>query len=215
MLAENVHEVFWIREAGSYRVVYATPAFEHIWGRTFESLYASAPGWLPWVHGEDREQVAEAMKHGTTPDVGVVYRIVRPDGTQRWVRDHVSAVRAEDGHVVQHVGTTEDITEQKKPEEQVQQSQRLEAIGQLAGGVAHDFNNILTVIQGFASLLKEEPLSASAVEASEGISDAAQRAAHLTRQLLAFGRRQVMRSICLDLNVAISSVASLVRRPRE
>ncbi|MEW6306880.1 MAG: response regulator [Verrucomicrobiota bacterium] len=103
--------------------------------------------------------------------------------------------------------------ERQKLEEQFRQSQKMEAIGQLAGGVAHDFNNILTVIRGYADLvLEEETLPADLRQPVEQMSQAADRAAGLTRQLLAFSRKQVMQTCALDLNEVVANVTQMLRR---
>jgi PAS domain S-box-containing protein len=106
-----------------------------------------------------------------------------------------------------------DVTTQKRLEEQLRQSQKMEAIGQLAGGVAHDFNNILTVIHGHASLLQAVGgLAASATRSAQQISQAAERAATLTRQLLAFGRRQVLQLRPLDMNEVVGNMTKMLGR---
>ncbi len=106
-----------------------------------------------------------------------------------------------------------DITEQKRLQDQLRQSQKMDAIGQLAGGVAHDFNNILTVIQGHASLLRTfGQLSEQAGASAEQISQAAERAAGLTRQLLTFSRRQMMQPKQLDLNEVVSHMTRMLGR---
>jgi PAS domain S-box-containing protein len=111
------------------------------------------------------------------------------------------------------LGLFRDITGQKKLEEQLRQSQKMEAIGQLAGGVAHDFNNILTVIHGHASLLlSNTTLTGSSVRSAQQIGQAAERAAALTRQLLTFSRRQVIQPRSLDLNEVVSNMTRMLGR---
>ncbi len=106
-----------------------------------------------------------------------------------------------------------DITERRQLEEQFRQSQKMEAVGQLAGGVAHDFNNILTIIQGHVGLVSTlEPLPPMAIESIRDIGEAAERAANLTRQLLAFSRRQVMQPRELNLNALVANMARMLRR---
>ncbi len=106
-----------------------------------------------------------------------------------------------------------DITEHKRLEEQLRQSQKMDAIGQLAGGVAHDFNNILTIIQGHASLLRgSTENSAALVGSADQICQAAERAAGLTRQLLTFSRRQMMQPKPLDLNLVVSNLTKMLAR---
>ena len=111
------------------------------------------------------------------------------------------------------LGLFRDITEQRRLEEQLRQSQKMEAIGQLAGGVAHDFNNILTVIHGHASLLiAGGSLGELSARSAQQIGQAAERGAALTRQLLAFSRRQVMQSRRLDMNEVVSNMTKMVGR---
>ncbi len=110
--------------------------------------------------------------------------------------------------------TFRDITDRKRLEEQARQSQKMESIGQLAAGIAHDFNNLLTVIQGHTALLtvKEDGADAENLQSLKEISEAAERAANLTRQLLTFSRRQVMQPKALDLNETVGHVAKMLRR---
>jgi PAS domain S-box-containing protein len=105
-----------------------------------------------------------------------------------------------------------DVTLQKRLEEQLRQSQKMEAIGQLAGGVAHDFNNILTIILGHATLLGMSPLDAKAQGSATQIKQAAERAAGLTRQLLAFGRKQIVNPRPLDLNRVVGGMTQMLGR---
>jgi PAS domain S-box-containing protein len=105
-----------------------------------------------------------------------------------------------------------DVTTQRRLEEQLRQSQKMEAIGQLAGGVAHDFNNILTVIHGHASLLLSSELEESAARSAQQISHAAERAAALTRQLLTFSRRQLIQPKKLDMNKIVGNMTDLLGR---
>ncbi len=111
------------------------------------------------------------------------------------------------------LGQFRDLTTQTRLEEQLRQSQKMEAIGQLAGGVAHDFNNILTVIHGHASLLLAGgSLAGTSAKSAQQISHAAERAASLTRQLLAFSRRQVMQPRQLDMNEVVSNMTKMLGR---
>ena len=105
-----------------------------------------------------------------------------------------------------------DVTSQRRLEEQLRQSQKMEAIGQLAGGVAHDFNNILTVIHGHASLLLASGLDKTAARSAQQIGQAAERAAGLTRQLLTFSRRQLIQPKRLDMNKIIGNMSDMVGR---
>jgi PAS domain S-box-containing protein len=214
LLAENINEVFWLTDPAKTRMIYVSPAYERIWGRSCDDLYRSPANWLDAVHPEDRDRVAAAsatQQHGG--DYAETYRIRRPDGTIRWIHDRAFPVRGPGGEILHMVGMAEDITERRQLEEQFRQAQKMEAIGQLAGGVAHDFNNILAAIMMQADIAGMVPdLPAEAVEYLDDIRAAAERAANLTRQLLAFGRRQVMQSRSLDLNEVVTSLGKMLER---
>jgi nitrogen-specific signal transduction histidine kinase len=110
------------------------------------------------------------------------------------------------------VYTLRDVTRQYELEQRLRQSERLEAVGQLAGGVAHDFNNILLVIRGYSSVLRSAVDDPALVADVDEISRAADRAAQLTRQLLAFSRRQVLQPAPLDLRDVVLDMEKLLRR---
>jgi two-component system cell cycle sensor histidine kinase/response regulator CckA len=139
-------------------------------------------------------------------------QVYRKDGTKMWVSMNVRAI-SNNGVLVGYEGMNEDITQRKLLEEQLRQAQKMEAVGQLAGGVAHDFNNTLSVIIGYSDLLQMNlPAEDSSHEYALEIAKAGRRAAALTRQLLAFSRKQVIRPVVLDLNTATSELEKILRR---
>ena len=152
------------------------------------------------------------MAGGPTPRT-YEHRVLRPDGSVRILHATVDAQRAADGRVVRLVGSSQDITEQRLLELQLREAQKMEAIGRLAGGVAHDFNNLLTVILGFVETMLDGMSDDDRQRAgAEQIRQAARRAAGLTQQLLAFGRRQMFRLEVFDLNVALDEMREILRR---
>jgi PAS domain S-box-containing protein len=213
-IAETIEEVFWITDPTNTRMFYVSPAYEKIWGRSCASLYASPRAWLEAIHSDDRERLRRATETGlASRDYDETYRIVRPDGALRWIRDRAFPVRNASGEIVRIVGVARDITEHRQLEEQLRQSQKMDAIGQLAGGVAHDFNNILAVIMMQAELTgMAQNLPEEVREGLRQIRAAAERAANLTRQLLLFSRKQVMQSRELDLNDVVTSLAKMLQR---
>jgi len=213
-LAENIENVFWLTDPASSQVLYVSPAYEKITGRSCAALYDSPRGWLEAVHPEDRKRVEEALKtkagHGSFSEV---YRIIRTDGEVRWIREQAFPVRDKDGRVYRVAGWARDITDYRELEGQLRQMQRMDSIGQLAAGVAHDFNNLLTIIQGNADLmLMDTPADAPQTDFLKQIFDASDRAANLTRQLLLFSRKQVAQPTGMDLNEAIRNLFKMLRR---
>jgi len=139
--------------------------------------------------------------------------VIKKDGSRITTIQNVRAIFDGRGQLMHYEGSIEDVSGRKTLESQFRQAQKLEAIGMLAGGIAHDFNNLLTVIGGYSDLalsklLPEDPLRRHLTE----ISKAAERAAVLTRQLLAFSRKQVLQPKVLDLNVIVSDMEKLLRR---
>ena len=168
------------------------------------------------VHPEDLERANAECADARAAGVPFrsEYRMVHRDGATVWVLDQSTIVRDEGGAPLFAQGFLLDITEQKRLEEQLRQSQKMEAIGQLAGGVAHDFNNMLTAITGYAELLalSFEGSEDSRADDVEQIRRAAAHAAGLTRQLLAFGRKQVLRPERLDVNVVVRDLERMLAR---
>jgi PAS domain S-box-containing protein len=339
-LAENIQEVFWVTNAAKDQMLYVSPAYEFIWGRTCESLLKSPGGWLEAIHPEDRERVRRAWAGGQAGGgFDVEYRIVRPDATVRWIHDREFPVRGDAGEVRRFVGVarditegreiaaelerrevwfrslienasdlitvvdargvvrfqspsserilgfsaedltgrnafelmhpgdagraadalrnartdgamgiavefrlrhrdggwrtlqsvgrnlasqagegliilnSRDITESRRLEDQLRQAQKMEAIGQLAGGVAHDFNNILAATLMQLGLLQQSPqLTMGMKEDLKEVEGETMRAANLTRQLLLFSRRELARFEPLDLNLLITELLKMLRR---
>jgi PAS domain S-box-containing protein len=214
-LAENIGEVFWLMDTRRNKVLYVNPAFEKVWGIPCESLYRNPRVRIETIHEEDRGRIIEAMTQSPVrADYDETYRIVQPDGAVRWIRERMYPVRNEAGEFDRLAGTAEDVTEQRSLQERYRQAQKMEAIGQLAGGVAHDFNNLLTVMRGNSELILMEPegLSAMARESLRHVVDATHRAANLTRQLLTFSRKQVMQPRPLDLNGLVTELMKMLSR---
>jgi PAS domain S-box-containing protein len=213
-LAESIQDVFWITDVEKQRMFYVSPAYEAVWGRTCDSLYQSPRTWVDAIHPDDRNRVQQAaITKQATGEFEEEYRVVRPDGSERWVRDVAFPVRSAAGRVERIVGVARDITERRQLGEQLRQSQKLEAVGRLAGGVAHDVNNILSVITLQAELTAMTAnLPPEVREGLEEVRAAARRGADLTRQLLLFSRRQVMQLRDLDLNDVVISLAKMLQR---
>jgi PAS domain S-box-containing protein len=195
----------------------SSEALDELFGIVDPGITKDVASWLQLVHPEDRAEMERYLQeelfqgHGTFDRT---YRIIhQQDRQERWVHGLGKLVLDEQGQVAQMVGTIQDITQAHQLEAQLRQSQKMEAIGQLAGGVAHDFNNILASLIMQADLIEmAEFLPAEVTEGLKQIRADAMRAAQLTRQLLLFGRRQVMQSCLLDLNGVVTNLAKMLQR---
>ncbi len=173
-----------------------------------------AEWWMENIHPEDRARVIEA--HPIPYEIAhqvIEYRLRKKDGTFIWIRDEKRLFRDAAGKPAEIVGSWSDITERFLLETQMRQAQKMEAIGQLAAGVAHDFNNLLTVIKGNNDLIKAEvSASPEARDWCDDIEAAAEKARHLTQQLLLVGRRQSLQLKPLELNETLQQNVALLGR---
>ncbi len=169
---------------------------------------------LAWIAPEHHNAFNNLHRRVMQGESGELeFEVIGLTGERRWLRTQAAPLRDCTGAITAVLGISRDITGQRELEAQLRHSQKMEAIGQLAGGIAHDFNNILTVIMGFAgTLLEEDGDPAMRRVATTQIVEASGRAAGLTRQLLAFGRRQIMKPQDVDLNDLVSNLAKMVRR---
>jgi two-component system, cell cycle sensor histidine kinase and response regulator CckA len=180
-------------------------------GRAAELLGARLADLHDPTDPRNRDQIRAFVRAGYRLIDAETHQLDRHRRVRVFLNNAVGFV--EDGHLVRVWGTQRDMTEQRLLEEQFRQAQKMEAVGQLAGGIAHDFNNILTAILGTCQLLSRElPRHTRALEDVHEIREAALRAAGLTRQLLAYSRRQVLAPKVLDLNAVVSGLDVMLRR---
>lgn len=212
-LVEQLAAVTYIAELGlEGEWLFVSPQIESLLGYASHEWLADSANWIKHVHVEDRLHVAaaeDATLNGSP--FRAEYRMFRRDGSVVWINDTGTLVRDNDGRPLIH-GVLVDVTEQKQLQSRLAQSERMEAVGQLASGVAHDFNNLLTIIKGYSSLLLETNPSAADAHAATEIQQAADRAAALTHQLLAFGRKQTLQPRILDLNTVVRGLEKMLRR---
>jgi two-component system cell cycle sensor histidine kinase/response regulator CckA len=196
------------------RLLYASPAFEAILGRDPRSLLGIAG--VELIHPDDLELLNETREPGATH----VFRALHSDGTWVQLEAVTSEIRGEDGELEMVLATARDVTEQRRAEaeraaleEELRQAQKMEAVGRLAGGIAHDFNNLLTAITGYSEVALDR-LARGGVPRDEigSIREAGLRAASLTRQLLAFSRKQMLDLHVLDLGEVVTDTAKMLGR---
>jgi PAS domain S-box-containing protein len=222
LLVENIPQVFWLTQVLPERVLYVAPSFERIWGCKAEELYRNPRIWVDLIHPDERERVGhlfEAWLTGRTPTYEATYRIVRPDGGTRWIRDRGTFLAVPRSDQPRRIaGFAEDITEEKRAadereaiERKLQDAQRLESLGVLAGGIAHDFNNLLTGMLGNASLARMMiAQSDDAQTCLAEIEATAQRAAELCKQMLAYSGKGRFVAQALDVKVLLEESRKLL-----
>ena len=194
-----------------------------IWDDNLRQLYGLTPAervatheeFLAQVHPEDRAGVArvveEVVKDGG--DLECEFRVLLPDGRIRWIANQGELVRDEQGEPVYLTGVSTDVTERRVAEDRLRQAHRMESVGRLAGGVAHETNNQMSVVLGSTDFILRRLDVPEAVRADvEFIRKAAERTAAVTAQLLAFSRRQILKPEILDLNALVKGWEPVLRR---
>ena len=210
-IIDTVQDVISIVDVNG-QIRFVSPSAERTLGYTPEQLLDQAifefiPG---EEHGVVRAALTRALGEPHQP-LAVQHHFRHADGSIRFLESIGSLLGGEGAQAL--VVNSRDITDRRRLEDQLRQSQKMEAIGQLAAGVAHDFNNLLTIIQGNASLLLGTPgLSEEDTGSIHQITQAAERAAGLTRQLLMFSRKQVMRLAPVDLNEVVGNMTKMLQR---
>ncbi len=196
------------------RYLLANPALAHMYGyespaELIESVTDISQG--VYVDPAVRLEFKQLME--TKGEVrGLEYQVRRKDGTVLWISEHARAVHDDSGRVIYYEGFVEDITRRKRVEEQLRQSQKMEAAGHLAGGVAHDFNNILTAVFGYVELVQQRASDDLSRRWVNEIDKNIRRAAALCRQLLVFSRKQVLQPKILNLNAVVQDMSKMLQR---
>jgi PAS domain S-box-containing protein len=204
----------WEWEIGGNELRWSDEIYR-IFGVAPEAFGATYEAFLGFVHPDDREsvQAAVATALAERKPYGIDHRILRADGSERIVHEQGEVACDEAERAVRMVGTVQDITEVNQLEEQLRQAQKMEAVGRLAGGVAHDFNNVLMVIKGYGELLTDHLSEQPRLQSmAKEIEEASERAAGLVGQLLAFSRKQVLQPRVLDLNAVVANTDKMLRR---
>ena len=183
---------------------------------TPDEFSRTTTAWENSIHPDDQAALKAAIEnHLANPAVPFdqQYRIRAKDGKYKIWRDRGKLVLRDGKSTGRWIGSCTDITKAKRLEQQFMQAQKMETVGLLAGSIAHDFNNLLTAIIGFSDMcLQSQELSATNTEYINEVKNAGMRAADLTRQLLAFSRKQVIAPVNLDINAVVSGMEKMLRR---
>jgi PAS domain S-box-containing protein len=216
LLVENIHEVFWVVSKDWKKIHYVSPAYENVWGRSCESLYAAPNSWMDAVIPQDKEKVAQTIKAAgrgsQSKYVFPEFRIERKQAQVRWIRARAFPIMDSSGDIFRIAGIAEDITQQQDLEGRLRQYQKMEAIGRLAGGIAHEFNNILGIILGNTELAIDDLFTGRSISGNlDEIKQASLRARDVIRQLLDFSHQSDLQHSALDMILIVQSTLKLIR----
>lgn len=214
LAAAAAHDTIWDWDLATDEI-WRSVDLPRRYGYTDESVSTGA-WWIAHIHVGDRERVQHEIDTALGSSSAFwesAYRFLGTSGKVAHIRSRGFIVRADDGTATRLIGSTSDVTEQVEMQSHLRQVERMETVGRLAGGIAHDFNNLLGVIIGTADLAAlEQAASSSTHKDLTLIRDTATRAAELTRQLLAFSRKQVLQPKVVNLNAVVADTEPMLRR---
>ena len=219
-LAENIRGVFWVGSPDWKQTLYISPGYEEVWGRSCSSLYEDPASWLDAIHAEDRERVVLDLEKKAGGDLSdpafPEYRVVRPDGSVRWVLARAFPIRTDEGEVIRIAGIAEDITEARENQAHLIQVSKLASLGEMATGAAHEINQPLNVIRMAADAvtlqMKAGDLPPDFLETRmEWIASQAQRAADIIDRMRVFGRKPAEKNTRISCAEAVRGATSFLQ----
>jgi len=218
LVARTTSDVIWDMDVAT-RKVWWNDGLSTVFGFRPEDADHGIGFWREHIHPDDRERVLEgirAMLNGSGDTREDEFRVLCGDGRVAQVVQNAFVLRDDEGRAVRMLGSIFDVSAHRELEDRLRQAQRLEAVGQLTGGIAHDFNNLLTVIMGNAELLVDRTVADPGLQRMAGATlGAAERAAELTRRLLAFARRQALSPRPVVLNRLLADMNDMLHRVLE
>lgn len=214
--ADNVKQVFWMTDPEKKEMLFINKAYETIWEQPCAQLYQDPRAFLTPVHADDKQRVMQYLRKQVNGPAALEYRLEMPNGTIKWIHDRSFPINDTDGKVFRVCGIAEDITLRKSLEKQLFLSEKMQAIGTLAGGLAHDFNNMLAGILGNNDLIRLlHPSQTQTLELVDAIERSAKRAADLTQQLLDFARSGKHENVPFHIHRCIHDATLLCNKSQE
>ncbi len=203
----------WVATEG-WPVEYVSSNVEALFGYSVDDLCSGRVAYAQVVHPDDLQRVGQEVASFTEAGVQGFeqdYRVVDAGGRVRWLYDYTVVIRDARGQVTHYAGYVLDVSERREADALLRQAQKMEALGRLAGGISHDFNNLLTAVLGHAELAAATlPEGAAAAQPLERIATLVERASGLTHQLLAFARRQVLEPHVVDLSAVVRDARAFI-----
>lgn len=213
ILADTISDVFWMSGVGDMEVMYVSPGFEKLWGIETEKLYENPNLFMDAVLPEDREELTRIYQqhhqHGKPYECN--YRIRSKDGKILYIGEKGYPVKDDSGEVLYMAGTSTDLTMQQQLLQRLIQVEKMDALGQLASGLAHDYNNQLAGIMGYAELLIRLEKDQELVKYIKSIIATCQHAGEMTKKLLSYSRNEDLSTKTYDLHAAIRETLDMVK----
>ncbi|OFY66800.1 MAG: hypothetical protein A3H98_12885 [Bacteroidetes bacterium RIFCSPLOWO2_02_FULL_36_8] len=212
-LVSQLNDIVWTASSDGSELIDINDSFERVYGYSVEEFKKNPLLWLEMVHPDDKkiaeESSSELKRNGTA---SAEYRIVRPDGEIKWILDRKSILYDEKGKIYQMGGIAKDITERKNLEKQLLHAQRMESIGTLAGGIAHDLNNVLSPVLLSVGILKEKLPDEQSQKMLRMVESSVQRGAELIKQVLLFARGVEGERSPTQVSHIINEVSSILKQ---
>ena len=207
-----VDSAFWVSRMSDGKSLYVSPAFERIWGGGSNKLESDASSWMDQIHPDDRSRVETEVrrKRAARRPFAVEYRIIRSDGSMRWIWDKGMPAHNLFGNVDVYIGSAQDITERKIHEIELARRQAANNIDMMAADLAHNFNNLLAIVDLAAHAIQRADQSATHAERLESIHNAVERGSDITKLLLTISSRQDLNPTYVDLNEIVTEIKPLV-----
>lgn len=210
-LAENMHQVVWMYSHDG-QPLYLSPAYEAIWGRSCRDWYENPTIWWQAIHPEDRDRVRQAFYQDQAGEFEQEYRIMRPDGSVRLIRDQAFPIRDQAGQIYRIAGIAEDITERKQAEQEMLKAiAALAEVGELAAMIVHEVRNPLTTVLMGLNAIKRLDLPDSIQERLRLSLEEAGRIRHLLQEILLYAKPQALQNVAIELNGFITEILEPIR----
>lgn len=211
-MLQVVDSVFWVSGMSDGKNLYVSPAYERIWGTGCNQLESDAGSWMAQIHPDDRDRVETEVRQqrAARRPFDVEYRIIRNDGSMRWIWDKGMPAKNLFRNVDVYIGSAQDITDRKVQEIELARRQAADNINMMAADLAHNFHNLLAIVDLAAHAIERADQSATHAERLESIHSAVERGSEITKLLLTISSRQNLNPSHSDLNTVVTEMKPLV-----
>ncbi len=211
-VVEQLGQVIWVDSLDKSQSILNLGDYENLYDRDPTNLEKDPLDWIKAIHPEDIPKVKGLLYLQKSGDFDVTYRVVHKNGAIKWLQDRSFVLNDSSGKPAYLAGLARDITAQVELEEQVRHAHKMKAVGELAGGICHDFNNLLAVIQGNIELAQAEKISKTAASRLDTAFNACERGSSLTHRLLAYSRKQPLSPTSINPASLLNELEGILKR---